>query len=317
MKDARKEKISVICTVFNESRSLPHLLHSLAAQSRKPDEVVLCDAGSKDATPAIARQFRKKLHLRFIISRGANIAQGRNTAIRAAHGPLIASIDGGCIADQHWLRNLLAIRQRTRADVIAGTFLPLASTRFGTVAGALVCPDIRTLPEDWPPSSRSALFTKAAWKRAGDYPEELYTAEDTVFNRRLKASGARYAIARNAVVRWQQRETPRALWKQFFLYGRGDGQVRSFSGFNGLRSLAVIAGQTLFVLALIASLLLGRGLRILLLLLAFYLFYPAWRLSLRFPREPSVLILAPAVQLIRRCAYHCGFLRGLFLKSRR
>ena len=308
------EPVSVICTVRNEAASLPALLRSLAAQSRKPDEVVLCDAGSTDPTARIARSFSKKLRLRFLVSKNANIAKGRNTAIRAAKGPLIASIDGGCIADRHWLRNLLAVRARTRADVVAGTFQPLARTRFGTAAGLLICPDPARLPADWPPSSRSALYTKAAWKRVSGYPEDLYTAEDTVFNRRLKAAGFRYAVARGASVRWQQRETPRALGKQFLLYGRGDGQVRSFRGFNGARSLAVVAAQTVFALALLASVLTARLLlaRVLLLLLALYLFYPARKLSFLHPRSPSLLLSVPLAQLIRRAAYFAGFWRGLF-----
>ncbi len=309
-----REKVSVICTVRNEAASLPALLRSLAAQSRPPDEVVLCDAGSSDATASIARSFSKTLHLRFIVSKGANIAKGRNAAIRAARSSLIASIDGGCIADRDWLEHLLATRAKTGADVVAGTFQPMARSAFGSAVGLLICPNPAKLPADWPPSSRSALYTKAAWRKAGGYPEDLYTAEDTMFNRRLKAAGFRYAIARDAFVRWQQRETPRALWRQFYLYGRGDGQVRSFSGFNGLRSLAVVAAQTLFILALLASLLTARlgFARFLTLLLALYLFYPAWRLSFRHRRSPSLLLLVPLAQLTRRAAYAAGFWRGLF-----
>lgn len=310
----RSDRVSVICTVRNEAKSLEPLLRSLAAQARPADEVVLCDGGSNDFTARIAGRYRSRLRLRFLVSKGANIARGRNIAIRAAKSPLIATIDGGCVADPQWLAELLATRHRTGADVVAGTFTPLAQTPFGRVAGALLCPDPKKLPDDWPPSSRSALFTKAAWSAVGGYPEHLYTAEDTTFNRSLKAAGFRYALARSAVVQWQQRETPRALWKQFFLYGRGDGQVREFSGYNGIRTLAAVAGMGLFWALFLGSLILSPLLAwILLLAFLFSLFFPAWKLSFLSPRDPSVLLYAPAVQAIRRTAFFCGFLRGLAL----
>ncbi|MFO7742319.1 MAG: glycosyltransferase, partial [Anaerolineae bacterium] len=46
-------RISVIATVLNEGKSLPRLLDSLTAQTRQPDEVVICDGGSTDGTLAV------------------------------------------------------------------------------------------------------------------------------------------------------------------------------------------------------------------------------------------------------------------------
>ena len=42
--------VSVIVTVYNEHDNIIRLLDSLADQSRKPDEVVICDGGSQDGT---------------------------------------------------------------------------------------------------------------------------------------------------------------------------------------------------------------------------------------------------------------------------
>ncbi len=43
-------RVSVIATVYNEQGSILRLLDSLAAQTRPPDEVVICDGGSSDGT---------------------------------------------------------------------------------------------------------------------------------------------------------------------------------------------------------------------------------------------------------------------------
>ena len=98
-------RISVVFTVLNEAAALPRLLDSIAAQTRQPDEVVACDGGSRDGTVALLRAERR-FPLRVIESPGANISRGRNEAISAATGDLIACTDAGVMLDPRWLERL-------------------------------------------------------------------------------------------------------------------------------------------------------------------------------------------------------------------
>ena len=105
-------QVSVIVTVFNERTSIARLLDSLAAQTRRPDEVVICDGGSSDGTDAFiadyARRHPARLPgLRVIVAPGANISRGRNVAIAAARGPLIAATDAGVRLSDTWLERLV------------------------------------------------------------------------------------------------------------------------------------------------------------------------------------------------------------------
>jgi biofilm PGA synthesis N-glycosyltransferase PgaC len=52
-----KCRISLVVPFLNEEQHLPTLLESIAAQSRPPDEVLLVDDGSTDASAAIAGEF--------------------------------------------------------------------------------------------------------------------------------------------------------------------------------------------------------------------------------------------------------------------
>src|SRR5512147_2949018 len=99
-------KVSVIFTVLNEGPSLLRLLDSLACQSRPADEVVVVDGGSTDNTVAILESYTARLPLRLIVEPGANISRGRNLAIAAAAGPIIASTDAGVRLDERWLEEL-------------------------------------------------------------------------------------------------------------------------------------------------------------------------------------------------------------------
>src|SRR5919197_1364958 len=98
-------RVSVVFTVLNEVAALPRLLDSLAAQTRQPDEVVACDGGSRDGTVELLRAERR-FPLRVIESPGANISRGRNLAIAAATGDVIACTDAGVVLDPHWLEQI-------------------------------------------------------------------------------------------------------------------------------------------------------------------------------------------------------------------
>ena len=219
-------KTSLICTVLNEEKTVGNLFDSILKQTRKPDEIVIVDGGSKDKTVQVLKDYAKKTRIpvKIIVAEGANISQGRNIAIKHAKGPVIVSTDGGTVHDKNWFKNIVKNIEEGY-DVSAGLFYPLPKTEFERIVGKLFYPDMSKVPDDWPPSSRSAAFTKKVWEKAGGYPEELYTAEDSVFNYRLKAVGAKYKVARDAKSYWRPRPNLRKLFKQYFTYAKGNGEA--------------------------------------------------------------------------------------------
>ena len=101
--------VSLICTTLNEGSSIQKLLDSLVRQTRLPDEIIFVDGGSSDNTVAILERYASEhqLPLQVIVAPGANISQGRNIAIEAATGPIIASTDAGVRLDTRWLEEIL------------------------------------------------------------------------------------------------------------------------------------------------------------------------------------------------------------------
>ena len=63
-------KVSVIVPVRDEEDSIRELLDSLLAQTRPPDEIVITDGGSVDATPQIIEDYIHKRRARETHSRG-------------------------------------------------------------------------------------------------------------------------------------------------------------------------------------------------------------------------------------------------------
>lgn len=246
-----KLPISVITTVYNECQQIERLLNSLATQSRRPDEIIICDGGSTDGTAAIiqawmARNRDRLPTLQLLVEPGANISRGRNLAIVAAAGPYIAVTDAGVVLEPTWLAELVAPwidREKGEPLAIAGFFLAdttqanadaLATNQkpslFLTAMAATVLPLLAEIdPEKFLPSSRSVAFTKQAWTAAGGYPEWLDYCEDLLFdfaiNAQRPSAPTAFAWAPKAAVHFRPRGSLRAFWTQYYRYARGDGKA--------------------------------------------------------------------------------------------
>jgi glycosyltransferase involved in cell wall biosynthesis len=254
-------KVSAIVTVLNEKGAIERLLQSLKAQTRPPDEVVVTDGGSTDGTFDILRSWASagELPLRVLRKPGANISEGRNAAIAAATGDVIATTDAGVRLEEDWLETLVAPFEsedtRSLVSVVSGWFVADPKTAFETAMGATVLPHVREIePETFLPSSRSVAFRKVAWEACGGYPEWLDYCEDLIFDFRLRALYGPFAFAPEAVVHFRPRGSLRAFFRQYYQYARGDGKADLWGRRHAIRYLTyLVAAPLLGTLALVHS----------------------------------------------------------------
>lgn len=220
-------RVSVVATLLNEGQGLRALLDSLVAQTRPADEVVISDGGSTDDTLAILEEYSEegRLPLRVTSAPGSNISQGRNAAICAAAGPVIAVTDAGVRLSPHWLKRLVAPIEAGSATA-AGFFRPDPRTVFETAMGATVLPGIDDIDANtFLPSSRSVAFLKESWEAAGGYPEDLDYCEDLIFDFRLRDQHGPFPFVRDAVAYFRPRGSLGAFFLQYWRYARGDGKA--------------------------------------------------------------------------------------------
>lgn len=243
-------RVSLIGTVLNEGESIRRLLDSIAAQTRPPDEIVIVDGGSADHTVSTLREYQTRLPLKVIVEPGCNISRGRNAAIEAASGEIIAVTDAGVVLKPDWLEKLIApLQADQKLAVSCGFFEAEPHTLFEAALGATTLPLVDEIrPETFLPSSRSVAFRKAAWQRVGGYPEWLDYCEDLIFDLRLKLAGQPFAFAPEAVVYFRPRKTLRAFFKQYYLYARGDGKADLWRRRHAIRYLTYLAGAPALLL---------------------------------------------------------------------
>ncbi|HUS14375.1 MAG TPA: glycosyltransferase, partial [Chloroflexia bacterium] len=246
---------SLVMTVRNEAPSIGAVLHSIAEQVRPPDELVIADGGSTDGTleAITAAAATLPFPVRLLRVPGANISAGRNAAIRATEHSIVAATDAGVRLPPGWLAALIAPFEAiggAAVDVAAGFFAADPQSVFERAMGATVLPVLADVqPETFLPSSRSVAFRKEAWAAVGGYPEWLDYSEDLVFDLALKARGCRFVFVPDAVALFRPRGSLRALWRQYYLYARGDGKADLWRKRHAIRYATYLGAPLLAVAA--------------------------------------------------------------------
>ena len=237
-------KISLIGTVLNAADHVEEFLASLGAQTLRPDEVVIVDGGSTDAT---AELLRRSGAVTVIEEPGANIARGRNLAIAAAAHDVLAVTDVDCVLEPQWLQHLL-LPIDEGADVAMGFYTPITEGLLQECMAAVNLPvDAAEVdPRRFMPSARSIAFRRDALEAAGGYPEWLPIGEDMWVNHRWRDLGLDMRFAPEAVVRWRLRSSLASTWQQYFRYARGDARAGMYPERHALR-YGVYAGGLLAI----------------------------------------------------------------------
>lgn len=219
-------KVSVVVPVRNEEDSIRELLDSLLTQTRPPDEIVITDGGSTDATPQIIEEYiRKGAPVRLIRAGAALPGRGRNLGAAQASYEWLGFTDAGIRLEKNWLEALVAKAETDSSiDVVYGSWQPVTDTFFKQCAAIAYVP---------PPTSHdgivtrprfiaSTLLRREAWQAVKGFPEELRSAEDLLFMDRVENAGYRFVFEPRAQVHWDLRPTLWATFKRFVVYSRNN-----------------------------------------------------------------------------------------------
>jgi glycosyltransferase involved in cell wall biosynthesis len=298
-------KVSLIATVKNGGGAVEEFLASVRGQTRPPDEVVIVDGGSTDGT---LDALRTATDLTLIESPGANIAEGRNLAVRAATHDVIAVSDADCKLAPDWLDKLVGAIENG-ADVAMGFYRPIYRSFLEACSAAVSLPEEHEVdPKRFMPSSRSIAFRREAFEKAGGYPEWLDIGEDMYLNHRFREARLRMDFVGDAVAFWRVRPTLASTWRQYFRYARGDAVAGMHGGRHTLRF-------AVYGTAVLATLTRRRG--VLLALGAAAGWYASGRIRraarLLPPRRyerAAAFAVVPAMMLLADTAKMAGYLAG-------
>jgi len=311
--------ISICITTFNEEGSIGPLLDSLLSQSKKADEIIIVDGGSKDKTIEIINHYQKRDRGIKLLKEKCTRAKGRNLGIELARNPIIAITDAGCNAHPNWLKNLTAPFSEEEIDITAGFYKWLAKISLQKAMSVFLGVTPRHFDINFLPSTRSMAFRKSVWEAVGGFPEAKgNSAEDTDFNYKAVKLGLKYSRVKNAIVEWGMPENLSVYFQKIQSYAKWDIQYgiwwhptqRLMS--HNIKSVLVLLRY------LVGILLLGLNFKFntlpyLLILIFVYLFWAFRKVYSEFG-EWQTALCGPIIQITSDFAVMSGFIKGIIGK---
>ena len=116
-------RVSVVIPALNEERHLGQLLSDIQRQSLRPDEVIVVDAGSNDATARTAKHSPTK-----VLHSEPPVARGRNVGGYSAKGDLIFFLDADVRLPEIFFEDFVSEVERRDLDIACPRYLPYDST---------------------------------------------------------------------------------------------------------------------------------------------------------------------------------------------
>ncbi len=200
-------RTSVIVRCFNEERHIGRLLSGLARQTQPPDQIVIVDSGSTDATVAIARRFPVEIHT--IKPEEFSFGRSLNVGCRAANGDILvfASAHVHPVYDT-WLAELTAPFADPGVALTYGRQVGNERTKYSEQrVMARWFPATSTARQDHPfANNANAAVRRSVWETQ-PYDEDLTGLEDLDWAKKALEAGHAIAYVATAPVVHAHEET--------------------------------------------------------------------------------------------------------------
>jgi len=184
-------KISVLIPAYNEEKLLGKTLNAVTHQTRPPDEIIVLDAQSTDATAKIAESYRVTV----LPLERKTISYSRQQGLLAAHSEVVAFVDADVVPHPDWLERIehaLTIKPivgifgttrvyQDKAGIISRFYFNYV-TQFTNVVLHKIGITLAT--------GQNMAFYRQKALDAGGFPVEFKICEDWEIAKRLKKVGS-------------------------------------------------------------------------------------------------------------------------------
>lgn len=229
--------VSIVIPCRNEAGMIERCLQSVLRQEPPPGgmEIIVADGMSEDGTREVLARLEKEVSglvvnspvLRVIDNPGRIVSTGLNAAIRAAKGDLIIRMDAHTEFAPDYVRQCVALMQKTGADNVGGpartkpkTCLERAiaaayHSPFSVGGARFHDPDY----EGFVDTVTYGCWRKETFQRFGCFDEELVRNQDDEHNLRIVRGGGKIWQSPEIKSWYRPRGSLRELFKQYMQYG--------------------------------------------------------------------------------------------------
>lgn len=201
--------VTVLITLKNNLPTIKQCIESLLRQNYKNYKIFVVDAFSTDGSYDVLKSFGKKIKLYRL--RGW-APKAYNWAIRRINTDYVALIDGDCVADKNWLKELVKGFKSDDILAVAGFCgTPKDVSKLQSIIGRELESRFKTFPKYIPRAPTMNLCFKTETARKLRFDEELRVSFDTDFGYRLNMIGKMLYNKKAIIYHYH-----RAAWKNFF-----------------------------------------------------------------------------------------------------
>jgi glycosyltransferase involved in cell wall biosynthesis len=218
--------VSVVVPERNEQDWIAACVDSILAQDypRERLEVIVVDGESTDATREILARYGERV--RVLSNPKRIVPTAMNIGIRAARGEIIARVDAHTVLDPSYLKVGVETLRRTGADNVGGPMISRGggpqgdaiaaamASRFGIGAYFHFGTEEREVDTVY-----MGMYPRHVFERIGLFDEELVRNQDDELNYRLRKAGGRVIMTPLMKSSYQNRQSIKALARQFYQYG--------------------------------------------------------------------------------------------------
>ena len=202
----KKLMISIIVPTLNEAKNLPKLLRSIKNQDFKDYEIIVADAGSKDKTKEIAKQFGCK------VVKGGTPAQGRNKGGRKARGEILLFLDADVFLTKNSLTRIVKEFKERKLKIATFFLMPSGKKKTSKFLFTFFYNiPIFLMEKVLPHAAMGILVEKKLFNNLSGFDENIFLAEDHDLARRAKKLG-KYGIIKSSKIYVSDRRFKKDGW---------------------------------------------------------------------------------------------------------
>ncbi|GAB4082299.1 succinoglycan biosynthesis glycosyltransferase ExoA [Modestobacter muralis] len=230
---AGSERVSVIVPSRDEVHNLPRVLAMIAAQTLRPDELVIADGMSTDGSrELLAAAEAGGIPVRVVDNPDRIVPAGLNRALEAATGDIVARMDTHADYQPDYLEQVVGfLRAHPEVDAVGGAMATAGRGPWGTAIAATLSRPFglggarhRVGGEAGPIQHVfSGCYRREVLLRAGGWDERFIANEDFEADLRVAETGGTLWLHPAARSTWYVRTSPAALAKQMWRYGHYKG----------------------------------------------------------------------------------------------
>jgi len=236
--DSSTPRVLVVVPCLNEEGHIERVVTQLLTEADRVDmSIVVADGGSSDGTLAIVKRLIRRDSRIVLVDNPKRIQAAAINSAAAAYGAnakFLIRVDAHAEYPDRYCERLLTVQAETDADSVVVTMHARGYTCFQRAAAAAqnsVLGNGGSAHRNesrgrWVDHGHHALMTLDAFKAVGGYDETFAHNEDAELDARLSRMGFRIFLTGEIPIAYYPRQSPIALFLQYFNFGRG--RARNF-----------------------------------------------------------------------------------------